>query len=248
MSVALPSDPPTTIFGTPQPFFVTTAADNRAFVSIVPCVPSSVREINLTNLTVQARPDAGSACGTYVPYPEMGASSDDGSSIVFASNSGLEPPGPKYTWRYDAISDTFSGPIIFEDLRWTGIQATVDGDGGVMAVGQGTLDQRLLPLVPLSQGGGGDLHLQETGSLLYNANNAVLISETRNGRDLLMIGLPAGVFGGPYRQLAIHPSGGKILVATQSGNLVLRVGSDSACGGYRFAISGVRRRKYYRPR
>lgn len=230
VKVILPSDPPSTISGTPQPMFVATTAQNRAFVSILPCIPDSVREINLTDLSVQTRPDAGSTCATYVPFPQYGASSGDGSTLIFAGSSGeefgLEPSGPEYVWRYDAASDSFSGPVIFADAPWISAQAAADGDGGVLAAGGGIVDQRLLPLVPLP---GGQLHprLHETGGLLYSdtnsayaANNgfSVFASDTHNGVLFLTIGLPSANIVSS-RLLAIDPPGQKILVATQNGGV-----------------------------
>jgi len=211
VKVILPSDPPTTLSG---PMTIAASAGMRAFISLTPCIRNPVREINLTTLTVQARPDASSSCATYVPYPKLGASSADGSTIIFAANNGLQPPGPEYLWRYDASADSFSGPVLVADAPWLAGEAAVDSDGGVIALSQGTLDQRLLPLVPLAQGGL-DSRLNDTGSLLYTAYNSILISDTRNGRQLLTLVLPASI--GPYRPLAINPPGDKILVATQAG-------------------------------
>ncbi|MGA7553174.1 MAG: IPT/TIG domain-containing protein [Candidatus Acidiferrales bacterium] len=216
VNAMLPSDPTTTVFGTPQPMFVEAAADDRAFVSIVPCIPNKVREINLTNLSVTVRPDAGSSCANYVPYLALGQASADGSTIIFSGNSGEEPPGPEYVWKYSASSDTFTGPVMIGDAPWVGGQATVNSDGSVMATGDGMLDQNLLPLVPLRQGGL-DSRLHETGSLLYTAYNSVSVSDTHNGVQSLMIGLPSAI--GPYRPLAIDPSGEKILVAEGSGGV-----------------------------
>jgi len=93
-------------------------------------------------------------------------------------------------------------------------KAAVDSDAGVIALSQGTLDQRLLPLVPLVIGAL-DSRLNDTGSLLYSAYNSILVSDTRNGRRLLVLDRPASL--GPDRPLAIDPSGDKILVATQAG-------------------------------
>lgn len=216
VNALLASDPTMTPFGTPQPMFVEAAADNRAFVSIVPCVPDDVREINLTNLSVNVRPDAGSSCADYVPYPALGEASADGSTILFSGNSGEEPPGPEYVWKYSASSDSFTGPVIIGDAPWVGGQATVNSDGSVIATGGGMLDLNLLPLLPLRHGGL-DSRLHETGSLLYTAYNSILVSDTHNGVQSLMIGLPSSI--GPYRPLAIDPSGEKILVAEGQGGV-----------------------------
>jgi archaellum component FlaF (FlaF/FlaG flagellin family) len=220
VSVILPSDPATTLAA---PMSIVTAADSRAFVSLTPCITNPVREIILTNLSVQARPDATSTCGTYIPYPSLGASSADGSTIIFAGNSGEQPPGPEYVWSYNAGSDSFTGPVLIADTPWVGGTAAVNEDGSVLSVSQRTVDQRLLPLVPtvstqldsrLNESGS-LLYGAESGSLLYSVSNAVSVSDTRNGRQLLLIGLPSSM--GSYRPLAIDPTGEKILVATQTG-------------------------------
>ena len=218
VKVLLPSDPAVTLSA---PMSIATAANSRAFVSLSPCIPDPVREINLTTLTVQTRPDAASTCAPYAVYPELGGSSANGSTIIFAGNDETEPPGPESVWRYDAPSDTFEGPSLIADAPWLAGDGAADGDGGVIALSQGTLDQRLLPLVPLPPGGL-DSRLNETGSLLYSANGnsgAVFISDTHNGRRLLTVLLPpaTGPITSPYRPLAIDPTGQQILVATQSG-------------------------------
>src|SRR5260370_46073 len=179
---------------------IAASAGMRAFISLTPCIRNPVREINLTTLTVQPRPDASSSCATYVPYPNVGASSGDGSTIIFAANNGLQPPGPEYLWRYDASADSFSGPVLVADAPWLAGKAAVDSDGCVIALSQGTLDQRLLPLVPLAQGGL-ESRLNKTGSLLYTGYYSLLVSDTRNWRQVLTLVLPAGI--GPYRLLAL---------------------------------------------
>jgi hypothetical protein len=207
-----------------DPMPIVAASNNRAFVSLTPCVDDPVREIDLTDMSVQARPDAAGACGTYGLYPEFGGTSADGNTILFAENGGLygeEPPGPEFVWSYNANTDTFTGPVQIGDYVWVGGQPAVDGDGQVLALSQGTLDQRLLPLAPL-QVGGWDSRLNETGSLLYSVFTSVVISDTHNGRPLLTLPLPAGTIGAnssvsPYRPLAIDATGEKVLVATQTG-------------------------------
>lgn len=220
VEVLLTIDPTITLT---DPMPIEAASNNRAFVSLTPCVADPVREIDLTNLSVQARPDAGSSCATYVPYPEFGGASADGSTILFAGNAGLfglEPPGPEYVWSYNANTDAFTGPLEIGDSPWIGGQPSVDGDGQIMALSQGSLNQRLLPLAPF-QIGGLDSRLNETGSLLYSVDTSVVISDTHNGRPLLTVGLPSMNGVGPavssYRPLAIDPTGKKILVATLSG-------------------------------
>lgn len=219
VKVTLPSDGAVTLSA---PMSVATAANGRVFVSLSPCIPNPVREINLTNMSVQTRPDAATSCRTYVPYPELGGSSADGSTIIFAANNELQPPGPEYIWRYDDASDAFQGPIVVADSAWLSGHGAVNHDGSVIALGEGTLDQRLLPLVPITQSFGEDSRLNETGSLLYASNgssNQVTVLDTHNGRLLLLLNLPAslGPSTGPYRPLAIDPTGQQILVATQSG-------------------------------
>jgi len=212
ISVVLPSDPVTP---PPQPMYVTTAADSRAFVSFSSCIPNPVREINLTNLTVQARPDAASTCPPYVPYPGLGASTADGNTIIFAGNSNEDPPSPEYVWSYTAASDTFTGPVLIADTPWVEGRASVSSDGSVIVVGTGTLDQRLLPLVPLGQGVlNGQLH--ESGSLLYTATDSpsILVTDTHDGLQLIKIGdLSTGIYGAP----AVNTAGDEILANIAGG-------------------------------
>lgn len=217
--VTLPSDGAVTLSA---PMSIAASANNRAFVSLSPCIPDPVREINLATLGVQLRPDAATSCQPYVPYPELGGSSANGSTIIFASNNEVQPPGPEYIWRYDASSDTFQGPSLVADSPWVAGWAAANQDGSVITLSQGTLDQQLLPLVPIRQSFGQDSRLNETGSLLYASNGSsaqVTVSDTHNGRLLLLLNLPAslGPSTGPYRPLAIDPTGQQILVATQSG-------------------------------
>jgi hypothetical protein len=212
VNVILSTDP---VSPPPQPWFVTTAADNRAFVSMSPCIPDPVREINLVNLTVQTRPDAASTCSTYVPYVGMGQSTASGNTIIFGGAiAAMDPPGPEYVWSYSATSDTFTGPVKIADAPWILGQPTVSSDGSVIAVGQGTLDQRLLPLAPLGQGDlSGQLH--ESGSLLYTSSAApsILVTDTHNGLQLLSLGMPADISSAP----AIDTAGDEILITTTGG-------------------------------
>jgi hypothetical protein len=223
VNILLSSDPSIPLS---DPMPVVAAASNRAFVSITPCISNPVREINLADLTVHARSDAASVCTTYLLYPEYGRGSADGHTIVFAENAGqvygFEPSGPEYVWRYDTPSDSFTGPVQIGDQPWIEGLASLSDDGQVIALTQGTLDQRLLPLVPL-QAGGVDSRLNHTGSLLYAvegaypvAANLVSISDTHNGRLLLTMGLQANI-GGSRGPLAIDPTGDKVLVATPTG-------------------------------
>jgi len=229
VNVGLASDPAGTQV---QPITVVAAANNRAFVSVTACVTNPVRQIDLTNLQVAGRADAGSSCGAgYVPYPEYGRASADGSTILYAGSSGVEfglqPSGPEHIWSYNAASDTFAGPVIVADTPWVSGLAAVDGDGGITALAQGTLDQRLLPSVPIVQPGF-DARLNDTGSLLYSTGtdgSRVAVSDTRNGRLQLQLavqntssgnGPPIPIIGVP-QPLAIDPSGSKILGALQNG-------------------------------
>ena len=219
VNVMLPSDPKSTILGPPQPGFVSASANNRAFVSIVPCVPNLVREINLTTLAVSIRSDASpSTCPDYVPFPANGASSSDGSTIVYAGNPGNEPLGPQYIWRYSATSDTFIGPVITQDFPWMGAQtAAVNSDGSVIAVSTGTVDQQLRPLAPFGDRGPYTWALNDTGSLAYSSYDSLLITDTHNGRSLLTFTLSDEV---PFvRPIATDPSGKQILVTLSSGGV-----------------------------
>jgi hypothetical protein len=166
VKVLLSTDPTTTQI---LPVTILTTAGNRAFVSVTPCETYPLREIDLTNLTVQPRADMASTCPTYLTYPEYGAASEDGSKVVYAGNSGqefgLEPPGAEYVWSYDAASDMFSGPVTITDTPWVGEFTSLNANGGVVALPQGVLDQRMLPLVPILEPGF-DVRLNETGAMI----------------------------------------------------------------------------------
>lgn len=222
VSVALASDPTNTRV---QPVNVVAAANSRAFVGVTPCLSSPIREIDLSNMTVHGRTDLPSSCATYAVYPEYGAASADGSTILYAGSSGsefgLEPSGPEYVWSYSAAADAFSGPAIFNDMPWLNAIPVVDGDGGVVGLAQGILDARRLPLVPIVTPGM-IAQLNSTGSILYGVGfegGQIVLSDTRNGRDTLMLqaqNTPGTVIGG-YQALAIDPTGTKILLALQNG-------------------------------
>ena len=229
VNVGLASDPTGTQV---QPITVLTAANNRAFVSVTACVTNPVRQIDLTNLQVAGRADAGSSCGAgYVPYPEYGRASADGSTILYAGSSGVEfgvqPSGPEHIWSYNAASDTFAGPVIVADTPWVSGLGAVDGDGAIAALAQGTLDQRLFPAVPIVQPGF-DARLNKTGSLLYTTGtdgSHIAVSDTHNGRWQLQLAVQNTTSGngaiipiiGVPQPLAIDPSGSKILGALQNG-------------------------------
>jgi len=148
----------------------------------------------------------------------MGGSSADGNVIIFAGNSGLQPPGAESVWRYDTATDSFTGPNFISANPWVFGKAAANSNGSVLALGQGTLDHNLMPLVPLVQGGL-DARLNETGSLLYTVYNSVEIFDTKAGLLRLTVNLPdtVGPPISPYRPLAIDAQGQKILVATTGG-------------------------------
>jgi IPT/TIG domain len=219
VGVVLPSDPASTSI---QPVNVSVATGGRAFVGMTPCMP--LREINLASMTVQGRTDLSLDCSA--PYPEFGAASADGSTIVYATSSGTQygegPSGPDYVWRYNASSDAFSGPVIFNDEPWMlGPQPTVDGDGGVVAVPQGVLDAQQLPKANILTPGV-SAELNGNGSILYGVGTTgtqVVLSDTHNGRILLMLQArdDSATGGSGFERLAIDPTGAKILVSLQSG-------------------------------
>ena len=208
VNVLLPSDPAVALFA---PMSIVAATGNQAFVSLTPCIPNPVREIDLTALVVRARPDATSLCSSIV-YPQFGSSSADGSLIVFGVTDYASMVS--YAWRYDATSDLFTGPTTFYDNPWAGGKAAVSGDGMVLALNTSTVDQRLLPLVP-NPTGVGDTHLNKNGSLLYTSFSGVSLFDTRNGRQLLSFP-PVANANSPYRPLAIDPTGQKVLFAHDS--------------------------------
>jgi hypothetical protein len=219
VGVVLPSDPASTAV---QPVNVSASTGGRAFVGVTPCLP--LREINLASMTVQGRTDLSLNCSE--PYPEYGAASADGSTIVYATSSGTQygedPSGPEYVWRYSASADAFSGPVIFSDEPWMlGLQPAVDGDGGVVALPQGVLDAQQLPKANILAAGV-IAELNGNGSILYGVGSGgtqIVLSDTHNGRYLLMLQARdapgTGVSG--YRRLAIDPTGAKILLSLQSG-------------------------------
>ena len=221
VKTTLASDPANTLV---QPVDVQVAANQRAFVTITPCVANAMREINLTNLTLQARTDMTSACAAYVPYPEYGATSWDGSRILYGGSSGQEfgeqPSGPEYLWSYDSASDTFSGPSTVSDTPWVSGLPAIDADGGVWALAGGVLDHGMLPLVPIAQPGL-DARLNETGSLLYALGfdgGEITVSDTHNGRwQLMLVGqgtaiTPTPSYFNATRPLATDPTGTKIVM------------------------------------
>lgn len=229
VKVGLASDPAGTQV---KPISVAAAANNRAFVSVTGCVTNPVRQIDLSSLQVAGRADAGSSCGAgYAPYPEYGRASGDGSTILYAGSSGLEfgvePSGPEYIWSYNAAADTFAVPVVVADTPWNNGLAAVDGDGGITSLAQGTLDQRLLPSVPVVQPGF-DARLNETGSLLYTTGTdggRIVVSDIHTGRPQLQLAVQNPTSGsgpiipiiGVAQPLAVDSSGSKILGALQNG-------------------------------
>ena len=227
VSVTLASDPANTLV---QPVNVVTTANNKAFVGVTPCLP--LRQIDLTDMTLQGRTDLPSTCAlAYTPYPEYGAASTDGSTILYAGSSGSEfgvqPSGPEYVWSYSAATDAFSGPAIFNDMPWLNAIPVVDGDGGVLGLTQGILDARRLPAVPIGTPGA-IAQLNGTGSLFYGVGfegSQIVLSDTRNGRNLLMLQAQntQGTVIGGYQPLAMDPTGTQVLLALQSGLTYFRV-------------------------
>src|SRR5580692_7421079 len=222
VSVVLPSDPAN---NPAQPINVVASANGRAFVGVTPCFSLPLREINLANMTVQGRTDLTSSCG-YTPYPEYGAASADGSTILYAGSSGsqfgLSPSGPEYVWSYNASADAFTGPVIFNDYPWmSGLEPVLDGDGGVVGIPQGILDAQRLPKVNILSTGA-IAEMNGTGSLLYGLGyegSLIVLSDTHNGRGLLMLqaqNTPGTVIVG-YQPLAIDATGTKILLGLQNG-------------------------------
>ena len=191
VSVVLPSDPAN---NPAQPTNVVASANGRAFVGVTPCFSLPLREINLANMTVQARTDLTSSCGGYTPYPEYGAASADGGTILYAGSSawqfGVSPSGPEYVWSYNASADAFTGPVIFNDYPWmSGLEPVLDGDGGVVGIPQGILDAQRLPKVNILSPGA-IAKMNGTGSLLYGTgyqSSQIVLSDTHNGRGLLML-------------------------------------------------------------
>lgn len=223
VSVLLPSDPANTLA---QPINVVASAHGHAFVGVTPCLSLPLREIDLANMTVQGRTDLTSSCATYDPYPEYGAASADGSTILYAGSSGLQfglsPSGPEYVWSYNASADAFSGPVTFNDYPWmSGLQPVLDGDGGVVGIPQGILDARQLPKVNILSTGA-IAEMNGTGSLLYGLGfqgSQIVLSDTHNGRGLLMLqaqNTPGTAIGG-YQPLAIDATGTKVLLGLQNG-------------------------------
>lgn len=205
VNVLLPSDPAVALSA---PMSIVATTGNHAFVSLTPCIPNPVRDVDLTNLVVQARPDATSVCNSLI-YPQFGSSSADGSLIAFGVTDYASMVS--YAWRYDATSDLFTGPTTLYDSPWVGGKAAVSGDGMVLALNASTVDQNLLPLVP-NPTGVGDTHLNKNGSLLYTSFFGVSLFDTRNGRQLLSFP-PVANANSPYRPLAIDLTGQKVLFA-----------------------------------
>jgi hypothetical protein len=223
VSVVLPSDPANT---PAQPINVVASANGRAFVGVTPCFSLPLREISLANMTVQGRIDLTSSCGGYTPYPEYGAASADGGTILYAGSSalqfGVSPSGPEYVWSYNASADVFTGPVIFNDYPWmSGLEPVMDGDGGVVGIPQGILDAQRLPKVNILSTGA-IAEMNGTGSLLYGLGfqgSQIVLSDTHNGRALLMLqaqNTPGTAIGG-YQPLAIDATGTKTLLALQNG-------------------------------
>jgi WD40 repeat protein len=202
ISVLLPSDGSATI-AAPMP--VVAVAGNRALVLLTPWTQNEVREIDLTQMTVQVRTDfQNDTLKLYAPLTM--ASSTDGSVALMGGGPGGNSTaywGNSDVWKYDAASDTFTGPVASSA---TGAPVAANADGSVLDIGTFTLEQNLSPLVPFQTGAGaGSDLLTATGALQFNS--AGQISDTHNGRELLS--LPP--ISGYTTAFAIDPSGQKIV-------------------------------------
>lgn len=242
VSVRLPADPATTPSGVSAPQFVTAAADDRAFVSMVPCIPDPVRELDLSTLAVTARTDVATACTGPpgpLPYPVFGAATASGQNLLFAS--GVDPFGaspPATVWSYDAGTDTFAAPTAAPSISEPG-GAALAADGGVQAAGATVLDANLQPLRPSPTPGGLVFpQLNATGSLLFYCGGSdqlqggvsfVRVVAAQTGQTLLKLDIPASAASandpipgcaadGP---LAVSASGDQIVVPLHAGGLVL---------------------------
>jgi hypothetical protein len=186
------------------PMPVVTVAGDRAIVVLSGWTQNEVREIDLAQRTVRVRADVTSA-GSFHDVPSTMASSSDGSTALLGGGDGLY----LYVWKYDASSDTFSGPMGITSAFSVGV--AVNADGKVLEMGRFTLEQNLSALVPFLMPSQINM-LTASGGLRYSAYSGVEIEDTRNGRSLLSMGsLPDVV-----RALAIDPGGHKILACSDT--------------------------------
>jgi hypothetical protein len=127
-----------------------------------------------------------------------------------------------------------------------------DGDGEITALAQGTLDQRLLPSVPIVQPGF-DARLNKTGSLLYTTGTdggRIAVSDAHNGGPQLQLAVQKP----NQRERADHPNyrcaapaghrpiGFKDFGRAAKWGGLLPVGCSAAGGGNRDASDSVGRR------
>ena len=200
VNVLVASDGAATV-SAPMP--VAALSGNKALVLLTPWSKNEMREIDLSQMTVQVRTDLQSA-GLFSIPPSTMMSSQDGSVALL----GGETPGSPTTyfaWEYESASDTFSAPTTLSYSQEDSV--AVNSDGTVLGVGGCTLDQSLLPLVPF-QFIGVKIVLTGSGALRFSAAGQVEVSDTHNGRPLLSFEpLPAWA-----TTLAVDPTGQKILV------------------------------------
>src|SRR3569833_1920006 len=124
---------------------VVALAGNRAFVLMSGFAQNEVRQIDLAQMTVRVRTDV-KVGPLFLVTPSTMAASSDGSTVLLGGSFGSNPPF--YVWKYDSGSDTFTAP-----LTSAGARVAVNESGTVLAAGGFTLDQNLLPVVPLFTGG-----------------------------------------------------------------------------------------------
>jgi WD40 repeat protein len=195
---------------------VVTTNANKAFVLLLGWeLPSKVREIDLSAMTVQARTDIPPAGpGILSTLPNSASSSGDGSVILFGAIQTVGAQNaPGYVWKYNSTADVFGAPIQLSEEQNGPPAVAVNADGSVLAAGDSVLGQDLEPVVPFWNAGPLENSLTASGALLYRATGNVEILESRNGRSLLT--LPGFTSGGTgftgATALAIDPSGRKIL-------------------------------------
>jgi WD40 repeat protein len=198
VNVLLASDGAATV-GSPMPVVALTG--NRALVLLPQLARNQVRQIDFAQMTVTVRTDVKPG-PLFSVAPSTMAASSDGSTVLLGGSNGSNPP--YYVWRYDTGTDTFSAPVTS-----SGNSVAVNEDGTVLGAGFFTLDQNLLPVVPLIAAYTG--LLPGTGALQYSVPNNVQIVDSRSGRRLLSVGPLSG--NGSLTGFAVDPSGRKILLS-----------------------------------
>jgi WD40 repeat protein len=192
----------TAIISAPMP--VAALSGNKALVILTPWATNEVREIDLSQMTVQVRTDVQGVGSPSIPPATMTSSADGSVALLGVVDA---------AWKYDTASDTFSAPMFISGYS-SGDAVAVNGDGTVMEADGVALDQNLLPIVQYPYYGLRHAFTQ-TGGLLYIAayvSGQVGIFDARNGTVLLQTpGItdeppPVGAF-------AIDPTGQKILVS-----------------------------------